>query len=521
MLYFYSIFIGTFILEDIAIASSIILINQGKISFAEAFLACFLGISIGDLGLYFIGFIILKFNLEKKVKFLKKLKNMNTKNLMTFSIIVSRIIPGTRMPTYIGAGILKYPILNFIIITLITVNSWTIIALISGKELFKTFTNHWFIGFIIIVLFFHTIKFIIQKISSYWELKSLLYSWRKFLYFEFWPSFILYIPSFFIYIFLSLKYKSILIPFYANKNIINGGLIGESKWDFLKYLDSDDSSTLKCIKLNKSKSLSHVCKLLSDNKFYYPLVLKPDFGQRGFGVRIIQNEEELNNYILTSDFDIVVQKFSAYENEADIFYIRYPAEKMGMIFSITNKVFPFIIGDGNKNIGNLILSDKRARIISSIYFSRLKDKLNEIPCQGEKIYLSKCGNHCQGTIFQNGTHLITEKLTLEIDRISKQIPEFYFGRIDLKYKNQESLKEGRDLEIVEINGAGAEAAHIWVNNKTLVNAYKTLFTQWKILFEIGHAVHSTSIKKSNVNLKLFIVSFVKYFFRDKNFTISS
>jgi membrane protein DedA with SNARE-associated domain len=58
MKYFFSIFTGTFILEDLALASSLVLMAENKMSFQGAFLACFLGITIGDIGLYFIGFSI-------------------------------------------------------------------------------------------------------------------------------------------------------------------------------------------------------------------------------------------------------------------------------------------------------------------------------------------------------------------------------------------------------------------------------------------------------------------------------
>jgi membrane protein DedA with SNARE-associated domain len=55
--YFFSIFLSTFVLEDVALASSIGLVSSGKLDFANAFMACFLGIAIGDLGLYLVGYL--------------------------------------------------------------------------------------------------------------------------------------------------------------------------------------------------------------------------------------------------------------------------------------------------------------------------------------------------------------------------------------------------------------------------------------------------------------------------------
>jgi hypothetical protein len=167
------------------------------------------------------------------------------------------------------------------------------------------------------------------------------------------------------------------------------------------------------------------------------------------------------------------------------------------------------------------LQDKRARIISSVYFNRLRKYLDSIPMQNEIIFLSECGNHCQGAIFLNGNSLISKELTIEIDRIAKQIPNFYFGRFDIRFESYELLMQGKNFEIVEVNGAGAEATHIWDRKTKLLDAYKTLFTQWRLLFEIGHEVHLKYSKVHNLDIKLFFKSCLKYIFRDKNFTISS
>jgi hypothetical protein len=58
---------------------------------------------------------------------------------------------------------------------------------------------------------------------------------------------------------------------------------------------------------------------------------------------------------------------------------------------------------------------------------------------------------------------------------------------DVKFKSLESFLRGEDFEVVEINGASAEATHIWDAKMKLTDAYRTLFRQFEILFEIGDA----------------------------------
>jgi len=49
------------------------------------------------------------------------------------------------------------------------------------------------------------------------------------------------------------------------------------------------------------------------------------------------------------------------------------------------------------------------------------------------------------------------------------------------------LMQGEGFTIVEFNGGGSEATHIWDPDTTLISAYRDLFAQTRILFEIGAA----------------------------------
>lgn len=524
MVYFLSLFFGTFLLEDVALVTCVALIGEGKISPLSGFLACFLGISLGDIGLYFIGRFSSQIGLNKKIESspqikaaLVKIKNSEALNYLIF---ISRLIPGTRLPTYIAAGVVKFSAFRFFYLTVISVAIWVAIAILAGKTVNYFLMDRFWTSLITIVLLIYAVKTLIPKLTDPWSRAALTQSWRKWLAFEFWPAWFFYIPIVAYYFYLSLRHRSFLNPLYANPQILNSGLIGESKWDFLKYLDPHHPSTLKAFKIKKGTNFSEMMSALEENKFSFPLILKPDVGQRGFAVRIIKDEFDLAEYLLQSQFDLIAQKLSTLPKEAGIFYIHMPNAHNGFIFSITDKDFPFVIGDGQSPLGKLILNDSRARIIASVYFARWKDRLDEILPAGIPFQLSECGNHCQGAIFKNGEYLKSAQLLKSIESIAKNIPEFYFGRFDVRYQDSESLKNGQ-FEIVEINGAGSEATHIWDSNTKLIKAYKTLFLQWRILFQIGEHIKKNCIEKPKVNLIILFTESIRIHFRAGQLTVSS
>jgi membrane protein DedA with SNARE-associated domain len=523
--YFFSVFFGTFILEDVALISSLELIELRHLSFLAAFTACFLGICIGDLGLYFVGYFASRLGIEKKLGFFKKyhatLALMRKSQFLTYSIVISRAVPGTRLPTYLASGFLHYSFWKFLLLTALSVLVWVLMALLGGRSIQYIFMDHWILGMLSFILCLRIFKSLIPTLANPWSRKVFCHSWRKWTSFEFWPAWFFYIPIVPYYIYLSLRYRTLFAPFYASPLLANGGLIGESKWDFLQHLSFQDASTLKTLRIGPEIGITKLRENLGEENMIYPLIIKPDVGQRGFGVRILRNDFDLSEYLLLSPFDRILQKYSEYACEAGLFYVRRPWEKNGFIFSVTDKKFPFITGDGETRLGDLILRNKRARIIAATYFARLKERLDTIPTNGEVIFLSECGNHCQGAIFLNGKDLVTPALTWELDRIAKQIPQFYFGRFDIRYKNVESLKQGLNFEIVEVNGSGSEATHIWDAKTTLWEAYRTLFTQWRLLFSIGAYVKKNASEKANFTVFSFLKECVKVVFRKESLSVSS
>ncbi len=521
---FFSIFVGTFILEDVALAAAIALAARGEVHLVMAFLACFFGIFIGDVLLYAVGFTVATFPRLSKWSIFKKIKSLQSSpinQVLNQSLFLCRFIPGTRLPTYLFSGLIGYSFVPFLMINLFSVFLWVGLAFAFGQSLQKLISNHFTISLVCIFILFSFLRNFIIAMSHPWQRKAYFQAWRKWLSFEFWPPWFFYLPIAPRYLYLSLKHRSFLLPFYANPGIAHAGLVGESKWDFYKHLQQNNFALKTFLVPATAKQKEFILEKLQTENLSYPFILKPDEGQRGYAVRLIKNETELTDYLKISKDSVLLQEYSPGPFEAGLFYYRLPLANKGFLFSITDKEFPFVIGDGKSKLGNLILNDSRAKIIAATYFERFAQALDDVPAAHEVVTLSTCGNHCQGAIFKNGFALKTEALSLTIEKIAQQIPDFYFGRFDIRYSSKADLMQGKNFKIVEVNGAGSEATHIWDAQTKLFEAYQVLFTQWALLFEIGDRIKKNNLIQHPVRLIQFFKDLASMKQQNKKLRVSS
>ena len=79
----------------------------------------------------------------------------------------------------------------------------------------------------------------------------------------------------------------------------------------------------------------------------------------------------------------------------------------------------------------------------------------------------------------------TGELEHSIDQICRGIDGFYFGRFDIRFPSSKDFHAGRNFKIIELNGVTSESTNIYDPRYSLFDAYRILFAQWKIAFEIG------------------------------------
>ncbi len=85
--------------------------------------------------------------------------------------------------------------------------------------------------------------------------------------------------------------------------------------------------------------------------------------------------------------------------------------------------------------------------------------------------------------------MICDTLTDTIDEICKQIDGFYFGRLDVRFNTVEELNAGKNISIIELNGAGSEPTHMYDPRHSIFFAWKEITRHWKILWKISLINH--------------------------------
>ena len=279
------------------------------------------------------------------------------------------------------------------------------------------------------------------------------------------------------------------------------GLVGESKLDILSGFEPGTAPVATYGEIPASGDVDErtvgVLRFMKDNNLTFPLILKPDVGERGKGVRKVTSNEEIRAYIQEEPGRSIVQAYAP-GYEFGVFYYRFPEEETGHIYSVTDKQFPRVVGNGKHTLQRLILDDERAVSMAKHYFKANHGRLFDVPEEGEEVKLIDIGTHSRGAVFLNGKQVLTPELERAFDQISKGFDGFYFGRFDIRTEDLEAFKAGTGFKIVELNGVTSEATHIYDPSNSLLSAYRTLMRQWEIAFEIGHQNRKRGIRPASV-----------------------
>jgi len=304
---------------------------------------------------------------------------------------------------------------------------------------------------------------------------------------EYWPFAVVYSPIYFYWVLLGIRNKSFFFFNAANPTIKNGGFLMESKKEIYDLLPGEYYPRTLLFKNNSNGK--DILDQIKQNSLKYPLIGKPDIGMQGIAVKKLENELDVVAYAKSSKVDFLIQEFIHLENEVGIFYYRYPGETKGHISGIVSKEFLAVTGDGIATIEELLQRDQR--FILQLPFLKNTDNnfLQQILSRGEIKLLVPYGNHARGAKFIDASHLANEKLETTIDTICKQVNGFYFGRMDLRYNTWEELEQGKNISIIELNGAGSEPTHMYDPKHSIFYAWKEIIRHWKILARISRMNH--------------------------------
>ena len=307
-------------------------------------------------------------------------------------------------------------------------------------------------------------------------------------YFEHWPSYVFYFPVIVCYLLLSCRHKSLTLPSVANPEF------PESKCDSLKLIPGTLAKWVGRYQRflsneEPSQRADAAQKCIDDSDLTYPLVIKPDLGLKGIGVARLNDKQALDNYLQRHE-DIGAFQFQEYidwPGEAGAFYIRMPGKARGRIVSLAFKFPASVTGDGRSPLKALIEAKEIPRTKKKLFLNHNRHRLEQVIKKGETFPLMFVRNHDQGGVYRDGRAHITPELSNRFDEIARAMPNFYYGRFDVKFEAMHTFTKGQRFKIIEINGASSEAGHIFDADARLGRVYLSYFKRLNKLFAISVA----------------------------------
>lgn len=310
-------------------------------------------------------------------------------------------------------------------------------------------------------------------------------------FFEFWPSWVMYTPVAAQWLWHSIKYRSLTLPLIANPRLPLSAMVGAGKSELFEQATGDLAAHIldwRLIERDDRAALHQAQDCWHRlGELGLPFVAKPDVGCRGVGVHKIESFEQFVDYLshYPAGARVIAQRLADHAAEVGIFYVKKPEDAHGRISSMTFKQSPQVTGNGIATLGELVAQDPRAGQLLHLYQSRHAERWHEVIPSGEAVALVFSASHSKGAVFSDARREITPALEAKIDALMSDLPDFHYGRLDVKYRDLAALQRGETLQIVEINGASAESIFIWDKHTTLGEALKTLLWQYRTLFEIG------------------------------------
>lgn len=487
--------------EDLTCITAGLLVAQDRLDFPVAVAACYAGILSSDLGIAWLARVLGRPALRvppfkwwvSEARFEEASAWLRRRALVV--VLVSRFLPGTRLPTCLAAGILRTSLLRFCLYFALAVAIWTPafvgVNALLGREAVERFGGRLpggLLGAVLaLALVIFTVRSVVVPLFT-WRGRRL---WRGRLlrvrHWEFWPMWAFYPPLALYILWQGLRRGSLTAFTAINPAMPLGGLLGESKSDILDGLAGIGAALPAWRRLPPGHGEERTAALrcfLDDEKLDYPVALKPDTGERGRGVAVARSDADAATFFEKTPGPALVQEYIAGE-EYGVFWARHPGRRDGHVFSITHKVRPTVTGDGTSTLERLILADARAVAIAHIYRREHPEAATRIPAGGEQVELTEVGAHSRGTIFLDANELHTPELERAMNTICTAYPGFDFGRFDVRVPSAEALQRGESIRVLEVNGVTSEATHMYDPRYGLFAAHAILRRQWRMAFDLA------------------------------------
>ena len=502
------IIVATFILEDPTCVAVGLLVRSGVVEPVLGIVAAMVGIFLGDLGLYALGYFGGS-AVRSRRWFRRRFSSTRLERMKCWfnthgwtAIVASRFMPGTRVPLYVAIGISRGSVLRFIAWTAIAIVIWVPLLILGTALLGGTILGPieavigkgvlaWIIVGVVLLVLLHVVSL---ALTGDGRLRIRTF-FARCMRWEFWPPILFYAPILPWCIYRYLRMGRMRTATSVDPCWPDGGAIGESKQHVLDLFPS--SLIEPSFRCESDQDPQKVLHLIAEEKWSWPVILKPDEGQRGEGVKLVENSDRMHTLLDEATIPLIVQRYHPGPLEAGLFWWRRPGAEKGMLFSICDKVFPIVIGDGQSTLRKLIISNKRLLLQHRVFFRRFEERLDEVLTEGEELQLTHAGNHAQGCMFRDGEHLRTAELERWIDKACSDVPGYFYGRIDVRYADVEEFKQGKGISIIEANGLSSESTNMYDPSFPITRAWGIMREHWVVAMEIGSVNRSRGVRGIN------------------------
>ncbi len=297
--------------------------------------------------------------------------------------------------------------------------------------------------------------------------------------YEYWPMWAFYLPLFFYFVYRGIINRNFF--FFTNVNTgfdPMGGLFFDSKSTTDKFIPQQFRPGSILVRKGEIADID-------SQRFKYPLIIKPDQGERGKRLCKIDDKSRLNDILILYDEDILIQEFNSFPLEFSVFVVYDPDLCKHKILSLTEKKFFKVSGDGYSNFSILIKSSHRGIYAYKNLLELSGIKEEYIPAKGEEILVHQIGNHNKGTEFIDAGLKISPAMQERFAMFLKDCRVFEYGRFDVKTKSLKDLETFEKICFIEFNGLAAEPTVVYDSRTGYFKALKTFVNHWKSMEKIS------------------------------------